>query len=156
MPRSSSPIDYKLMVMDSVGQKGFAEETLPINKLTVNTKRENRTNDKEFEYYSLILFSYGKSSLEQDHREVVDFVKNRIKDDAKVYIYGYSDSMGEDEINKVISERRAKSVATRLKLRDAEVKGLGEENLLYDNSLPEGRFYCRTVQITVETPVKES
>ena len=155
MPRSASPIEYKLSVMDSVGQRGFAEKSLPINKLTVNTKRENRTDDKEFEYYSLILFSYGKSSLEQEHREVVDFVKNRITDKAKVYVYGYSDSMGEEDINKKISERRAKSVANRLRLRDAEVKGLGEERLLYDNDLPEGRFYCRTVQITVETPVKD-
>lgn len=156
MPRSSSPIEYKLSVMDSVGQKGFANKSLPINKLTVNTKRENRTDDKEFEYYSLILFSYGKSSLEKEHREVVDFVKNRIKDNAKVYIHGYSDSMGDEAINKTISERRAKSVANRLRLRDAEVRGIGEEDLLYDNSLPEGRFYCRTVQITVETPVKDS
>lgn len=155
MPRSSSPIEYKLSVMDSVGQKGFASKSLPINKLTVNTKRENRTDDKEFEYYSLILFSYGKSSLEKEHREVVDFVKDRITENANVYIYGYSDSMGDEAINKTISERRAKSVANRLRLRDAEVKGLGEENLLYDNSLPEGRFYCRTVQITVETPVKD-
>lgn len=156
MPRSASPIDYKLNVIDSVGQKGFAEKQLPINKLTVNTKRENRTEDKEYEYYSLILFSYGKSSLEKEHREVVDFVKDRITDKAKVYITGYSDSMGDEKINQTISERRAKSVANRLRLRDAEVKGLGEQNLLYDNSLPEGRFYCRTVQITVETPVKDS
>lgn len=155
MPRSSSPIEYKLSVMDSVGQKGFASKSLPINKLTVNTKRENRTDDKEFEYYSLILFSYGKSSLEKEHREVVDFVKDRITENANIYIYGYSDSMGDEAINKTISERRAKSVANRLRLRDAEVKGLGEENLLYDNSLPEGRFYCRTVQITVETPVND-
>lgn len=155
MPRSASPIEYKLSVMDSVGQRGFAEKTLPINKLTVNTKRENRTDDKEYEYYSLILFSYGKSSLEQEHREVVDFVKNRITDKAKVYVYGYSDSMGDEDVNKKISERRAKSVANRLRLRDAEVRGLGEETLLYDNDLPEGRFYCRTVQITVETPVKD-
>jgi outer membrane protein OmpA-like peptidoglycan-associated protein len=64
--------------------------------------------------------------------------------------------MGDEDINKVISERRAKSVANRLRLRDAIIKGVGEENLLYNNRLPEGRFYCRTVQITVETPVKDS
>jgi outer membrane protein OmpA-like peptidoglycan-associated protein len=156
MPRSASPVVYKLTVKDSVGQKNYKEKSLPISKLTVNAKRENRTSDKEFEYYSLILFSYGKSSLEKEHRDVVDFVKNRIKDDAQVYIYGYSDSMGDEDINKVISERRAKSVANRLRLRDAIIKGVGEENLLYNNRLPEGRFYCRTVQITVETPVKDS
>lgn len=156
MPRNDKPIKYQLTVLDSIGQKSVSEsKELKVEQLTVNKKREDSKPDKEFEYYSLILFSYGKSSLEQEHREVVDFVKNRIGDEAKVYIYGYSDSMGDDKINQIISERRAKSVANRLKIRNAEVIGKGESELLFDNNLPEGRFYCRTVQITVETPVKE-
>jgi arginase family enzyme len=36
------------------------------------------------------------------------------------------------------------------------VKGLGESVLLYDNSQPEGRFYCRTVEIVVETPIEKN
>jgi hypothetical protein len=31
---------------------------------------------------------------------------------------------------------------------------VGETMPLYDNELPEGRFYSRTVNVIVETPVK--
>ena len=32
-------------------------------------------------------------------------------------------------------------------------KGVGEVEPLFDNALPEGRFYNRTVQVIIETPV---
>jgi hypothetical protein len=31
-------------------------------------------------------------------------------------------------------------------------EGVGESTLLYPNDSPEGRFYCRTVQVLIETP----
>jgi outer membrane protein OmpA-like peptidoglycan-associated protein len=70
-------------------------------------------------------------------------------------VNGYTDKLGDEEINERISERRARSVARRLNIPGAKVEGLGESELLYDNDLPEGRYYCRTVQIIIETPVKE-
>ena len=35
-------------------------------------------------------------------------------------------------------------------------KGLGESVLLYDNDIPEGRFYCRTVEVILETPLDDN
>jgi hypothetical protein len=32
---------------------------------------------------------------------------------------------------------------------------VGSDRLIYDNNIPQGRGYCRTVQITIETPVME-
>lgn len=156
-PRSSSPLNYVLQIVDSLGQSvNTSPEVYPIEQLTVDRKRLERQEDKEFEYYSLILFDYGKSNLGSEHKKVVDFVKNRITKTAKVYIQGFSDSMGNEEVNLKISESRAKAVAKRLGLDQATVEGKGESELLYDNSLPEGRFYCRTVKITVETTVKDN
>jgi len=57
--------------------------------------------------------------------------------------------------NKKISSKRAKAVADRLKIPSAQVEGVGETEILYDNSTPEGRYYCRTVQITIETPIDD-
>ena len=34
-----------------------------------------------------------------------------------------------------------------------EARGIGPAPTLYDNNLPEGRFYCRTVAVEVKTPV---
>ncbi len=155
-PKTTTNIFYSLNVTDSLGQTfSTPKNRLPVERLTIDRKRLERISDMEFEYYSLILFDFGKSDLRNEHRRVVDFVKERVTDKARVYIKGYTDIMGEVEINKKISEKRAKSVADRLKIKQAQVEGIGKDELLYDNSTPEGRFYCRTVQIIIETPVDE-
>jgi outer membrane protein OmpA-like peptidoglycan-associated protein len=118
-------------------------------------KRRSGQSDKEYEYYSLILFDYGKSDLGFEHKKVVDFVKGRLSEGSKLLIYGYTDSMGEEEVNLKLSDKRAKSVLKRLEISEnINYEGKGESELLYDNSLPEGRFYCRTVTIDIETPIK--
>lgn len=156
IPRKSGFMNYSLEVEDSLGQTiSTQKKRLPVERLTIDRKRLERIEDKEFEYYSLILFDYGRSNLAREHRAVVDLIKDRVNDRAKVYIYGYTDSLGTDEINKRISKDRAQSVARRLNIKNAEVKGIGEDDLLYDNDTPEGRFYCRTVQIIIETPVRK-
>lgn len=154
-PQGNTPIAYNIRITDSIGVN-FSSKTkyLPIQQLTVAKKRTQKQEDKQFEYYSLILFDYGKSNLGKEHRDVVDFVKDRISPEAKVYIYGYTDAKGETKVNQKISDARAHAVARRLNLKGVEVEGLGESQLLYDNSYPEGRFYCRTVRITVETDIK--
>jgi outer membrane protein OmpA-like peptidoglycan-associated protein len=63
--------------------------------------------------------------------------------------------MGEEDLNLKLSDKRAKSVLKRLEISEnINYEGKGESELLYDNSLPEGRFYCRTVTIDIETPIK--
>jgi outer membrane protein OmpA-like peptidoglycan-associated protein len=62
--------------------------------------------------------------------------------------------MGNEKLNKRIATQRAMAVAKHLDIPDTQIIGIGQENLLYDNTLPEGRFYCRTVRITIETPIE--
>ncbi len=155
IPKDNVDLTYSLIVTDSVGQSISSPlKKIPLTKKTVDSKRRSGQADKEFEYYSLILFDYGKSNLANQHKNVVDFIKNRISPDSKISVFGYTDSMGDDNINQSISDKRAKSVLKRLDINIENVEGKGESNLLYDNSLPEGRFYCRTVTINIETPVK--
>jgi OmpA-OmpF porin, OOP family len=78
---------------------------------------------------------------------------------ATVRVFGYTDSWGADDINLQLSQRRAESVAQYMEfspfnLRSLQVKGWGETApLLYENDLPEGRFYCRAVIIEADSPV---
>ena len=65
----------------------------------------------------------------------------------------------EKEYNKRLSTSRAVSVRKYIKrlvplVKIDEVKGIGASNLQFDNDLPEGRFYCRTVLIEVKTPLE--
>jgi len=152
----NQPIVYTFQVEDELGNTtNIGKRNIKLEQLTVEKKRLEKQDDKQFEYYSLILFDYGKSSLGKEHKEVVDFVKDRIEENAKVYIYGYTDAKGEQKINQRISEERANAVSKRLNLSNAQVEGIGERSLLYDNFYPEGRFYCRTVRILVEQEVKK-
>ncbi len=156
VPRKAGSVEVMFVAEDSLGQRAESKKyRVPVAQLTIDRKRLERISDKEFEYYSLILFDYGRTNLASAHRKVVDFVKERLTDDATVYIKGYTDRMGEEPINERISTKRAQAVAKRLKIPAAQVIGLGESELLYDNSLPEGRFYCRTVTITIETPITD-
>ncbi|MDC1068770.1 OmpA family protein, partial [Candidatus Kapabacteria bacterium] len=155
IPVSSEQIEYRLEVSDSVGQKYNTKvKNIPIDKLTIDRKRLERKADKEYEYYSLILFQYGRFDLGNKHKKTVDFVKSRISNNSKVTIIGHTDKIGDENINKRISLNRATAVAKRLKIPNAIVIGSGESNILFDNNLPEGRFYCRTVRIEVETKVE--
>jgi len=156
-PKKGGKITYQLSAIDSIGQVAISPENwIPVDQMTIERKRLSKMEDKEFEYYSLILFDFAKSKLEKDHKKVLDFVDNRIKPDSKISVAGYSDSSGDEKINEKLSLKRAKAVNKHLKLKDAEILGIGETELLYDNSLPEGRFYCRTVKITIENPVKNN
>lgn len=149
-------IFYYLKVKDNLGQSSVSTKNrLPIEQLTIDKKRLERISDREFEYYSLILFDFGKSDLRKEHKSVADLIKNRITKDSKVYIKGFTDSIGDENDNKKLSDRRAKSVAKRLSIPDNFVEGVGETSLLYPNNTPEGRFYCRTVQIVIETPITD-
>jgi outer membrane protein OmpA-like peptidoglycan-associated protein len=156
VPKSDEDLAYFMTAMESVGQITSSKiKRIPISKKSIEMKRRTGQSDKEYEYYSLILFDYGKSDLGREHKKVVDFVKNRINDRSKIFIYGFTDAMGDEEVNKKISDKRAISVLKRLNINSNVVyEGKGESELLYDNSLPEGRFYCRTVTINIETPVK--
>lgn len=157
VPKGNEDLAYTIKGMDSVGQVANSKtKRIPISKKSIEMKRRSGQSDTEFEYYSLILFDFAKSNLNKEHRKVVDFVRSRITDNSKVSIYGFTDNIGEEDVNKKISEKRAKSVLQRLNIdHNVIVEGKGEQELIYDNSTPEGRFYCRTVTINIETPIKQ-
>ena len=64
---------------------------------------------------------------------------------------GYTDRTGNLEYNQKLAEQRGVSAQKSLGRDNAKVTGLGSSKLLYNNDFPEGRFYCRTVNIIVKT-----
>ncbi|MEO5928572.1 MAG: OmpA family protein [Candidatus Kapaibacterium sp.] len=154
MPRAPVPLEYSLEVRDGAGQTFTTNGTLPVEQVTVRKKRVERIADKQIDRYSLIIFDFDKGDLNETNRKIAQFIKARIRPTAAVTIEGSTDRIGEAEYNKRLSEERARSTARALGVADGTVRGIGESSL-YDNDLPEGRFYCRTVSIVVETPVVE-
>jgi outer membrane protein OmpA-like peptidoglycan-associated protein len=76
-------------------------------------------------------------------------------------VVGHTDVIGSDEYNLKLSASRGAKAKEELasllqiKVKSLDSKGVGEAEPLFDNSLPEGRFYNRTVQVIIETPVSE-
>jgi outer membrane protein OmpA-like peptidoglycan-associated protein len=154
IPRAPEPIAYELQMTDSSGQEITAPPgALPVDQMTLRRKRIERIADREIDRYGLILFDFDRADLNESNRRIAEFIRGRIKPSATVSVTGHTDRVGEADHNLKLSQDRASTVAAALGTPGATIAGEGESSPLYDNNLPEGRFYSRTVSIVVETPV---
>ena len=118
--------------------------------------------NKTIDRYSLILFNFNSNEAGSLNQKILQtYVVDDIQPGARISVMGYTDVVGLEDRNKRLSEQRAAIVDTTLKNSSAwediaslETKGVGETQPLYSNDLPEGRFYNRTVQVVIETPIQ--
>jgi len=154
IPKFSEPIEYIVEITDDKGNKSISNTgLLPTEMITIQKKKENRLGDKRIDRYSLILFDYASKELSGANEKIIDFIKGNLQSDSRLLISGFTDRMGETEFNFKLSKDRAEQTAMALQKPTSFTRGVGESLLIYDNDLPEGRFYCRTVEIEVETPM---
>lgn len=125
----------------------------PIKIISVKDKRLNASRDTSLNIYNLILFDFNKSTLSPTNKRITDFIKSEINPQTDVTIYGYTDRIGNDEYNRKLSAARAESTGKSLDGHPYKALGIGESILLYNNDLPEGRFYCRTVVVEAKVPI---
>lgn len=152
IPRAGDSLQYRLEVQDAGGREVVAKAAMPVNLITLRRKREERIGDRVIDRYSLILFDFDRSDLDETNFKIGTEVRGRIAPNATVTITGHSDRIGDELHNQRLSQERARSVARVLGVPAERASGVGEKRLLFDNDLPEGRFYSRTVTIVVETP----
>lgn len=155
IPKRNSELNYRLIVTDNAGQtKQTKTQSLPVDVISIQKKKRDKVKDKYIDRYSLILFSFDKSELSYYNKLLTDFIKQRAKANSKIFVKGHTDRMGDAAYNLTLSKQRADAVAKQFTEYDVSVHGYGEAEKLYDNNLPEGRFYCRKVDIIVETPIE--
>jgi len=141
----------ELKVVNSEGKSELKSANMNVNK-TENKYEVGRLN--------LIVFDFDKYDISTLNMNLIsNFVKSAIQANSTVSISGGTDLLGEKKYNYQLSRDRAKAAEKYIKsispnAKITEVKGTGSDELRYDNSLPEGRFYCRTVMIQVSTPIK--
>jgi len=150
-------LDIILEVTDSAGNTVTAH-----NSIKLEQKHIEREKQQELEKFSLILFAFDESKLGAKNERTLGLVAESFKRSMpqKLSIVGYTDELGEAEHNDELSRKRATEASEQLShaLRNRGMKlpdnllidGKGSREKLYDNSLPEGRFFSRTVNITVE------
>ncbi|HEX4909401.1 MAG TPA: OmpA family protein [Permianibacter sp.] len=108
-----------------------------------------------------VLFETARTDIKPESATEIKRVADFMTDypTTKVVIEGHTDSIGSNELNKSLSERRAKAVADAL-VRDYGIDasrvssvGYGEERPLADNNTAEGRAQNRRVTAEIEETV---
>jgi outer membrane protein OmpA-like peptidoglycan-associated protein len=101
-----------------------------------------------------VLFDTGRATLKPGADRDLDRLAQALKDNrnTRVLIEGHTDSVGGDDYNQALSERRAEAVADALRLRGVppdryEVKGLGKAFPVASNETSAGRQQNRRVEI---------
>jgi outer membrane protein OmpA-like peptidoglycan-associated protein len=153
---SGDTLRFTLFASDNKGAEvQTSTQVIPVNVLTLERKNVEKLPDRTIEKISLILFDYDRSDLGAQNREILRQAARRLTTKSTLIVRGYTDALGDENYNQRLSERRADAVRGQLDGLLSGVptrsEGVGESRLLFDNELPEGRFYCRTVQVLIET-----
>lgn len=156
---------FTAKLSQTVGSLDSAECNLEVKQhggktLTAQARIDVETTKNQYEVsrLNLIVFDFDRDDmLESNRRMMRGFVLDAIKPNSLVSVLGSTDRLGEAKYNKELSESRAKGVQEFMRrvnpaIRFQEVRGTGASTLPFDNDLPEGRYYCRTVSINVQTP----
>lgn len=159
-PKDEIPFIAQLIVTTKSGSECKSEPiNIPVMQVSTEEKVVQVGGDTLYENYSLILFPFDRSDAGPLNEKIMnDYVYERIKPSSKVDVIGHTDVVGLYEHNKKLSERRSNTVHKGIERKakgnyfSLSVSGVGEDEPLYDNQLPEGRFYNRTVQVLIKTP----
>lgn len=103
-------------------------------------------------------FDFDKSNLKPEGKDTLNALVRDMGDlnaVANIEAVGHTDSIGTDEYNQGLSERRAATVKDYLvdqgiSADKVEMQGMGESNPIATNQTREGRAQNRRVEITVQ------
>jgi outer membrane protein OmpA-like peptidoglycan-associated protein len=153
-PAPGKDVIADIRVGDKEGQFRGARAQFRVEREARTKQLVNREGDRRIDRFNLILFEFNKATLGTENMRIVDLVRQAIQPNSQVTIYGYADRTGDPELNHRLAQERCDAVQSALgKLPEGvnvQLKPIGSDTLLYDNQIPEGRNFCRTVVIVVE------
>ncbi len=144
-------LDVELVITQREGAPVVATTRFPLVKTIANF---------EVSRLSLIVFDYNRSDISEQNKDMMRrVVSASAGQGSTATIIGSTDRLGEVGYNLELSGARARSVQAYVRsiaptLDITQVKGVGASTLPYSNDVPEGRFYCRTVSLTITTPLR--
>lgn len=157
-----APIVAEFTVTDSLGRSTTAFDTIKVEleqRSTLINQDVQESVGGERSQTWIIGFEYDSEKLTALQESQIAQVAERIRDGAQIQITGYTDRTGTEEHNVALSQRRAESIASRLRI-NLQARGItgvllttvggGVDRNIFDNNLPEGRTLSRSVVITVE------
>lgn len=155
-PRTEEGLTYTLSVTYDANKTVHASNVIPVEQITIHRKQIERRDDKEINRYSLILFDVRSSEITAVNKPIIELIGKGITPTSTVNVSGYTDRLGDAVLNQSLAEGRAKATADALRIPGNRTKISSKGNAeTYNPKLPEGRLYTRTVDVVIETPIKE-
>jgi outer membrane protein OmpA-like peptidoglycan-associated protein len=107
-----------------------------------------------------VLFAFNKYTLKPEARERLARISGIVLayPDLKLDIDGFTDSVGSDEYNQTLSDKRAEAVrdylvSSGVSMNNVAARGMGKANPVADNSTAAGRQLNRRVEMIVSGDV---
>ncbi len=162
-PADDVPFTAQLVITTQTGAECKSEPAvIPVMQVSSERKRVETGQDSTLERYSLILFPFDSDNAGPVNQRIMkEYVYSRVKPTSYIEVIGHTDVVGMFDHNKRLSDRRSETVRIGINSQSGGrygtliQEGVGEEDPLYTNDLPEGRFYNRTVQVIIKTPLSE-
>lgn len=150
-------ITVQLEAVDERGHLLRARDSTTVERVEREEGAARRQGRRVEEKHALILFDFDRAEIGDRNRRAIDRIAQRIRElpEARVRIAGHTDAIGSPARNLELSRKRAEAVARLIAPAVPDparltVEGWGADAPLYDNALPEGRAYNRTVTVTLE------
>ena len=145
-------------VTDAKGQTFRAEDSTRVRLIRREERLAQKEGYKVVEKYALILFDFDRADIRDRNRTVLDRINARMREvpAAVVTIVGHTDTIGTVDYNVALSKKRAQAaydliLAGGFRAREGiSHDGQGPAEPLFDNGLPEGRAFNRTVTVRLE------
>ena len=134
-----------------------AEELAKLENVQVETVEDvNGLEAIKVTFDSGILFDFNKSTLKSDAKQQLDKFAAEMSDmpDTGITVYGHTDNVGSEAVNKRISLQRAESVGNYLNAKGIAkdrlvIEGKGFDQPVADNATEAGRAQNRRVEIFI-------
>lgn len=149
-------------ILEVTDQEGNTFAAKAVDQVTIDASRGQdrggrQPGDQLAERCALLLFEFDQASVQAHQRPVVDLILAQMRDleHAVLAITGHTDTVGSAEYNLKLSQARAAAVLNLLQESglpagiEVAISGVGEQEPLYDNALPEGRALNRNVVINL-------
>jgi outer membrane protein OmpA-like peptidoglycan-associated protein len=162
-PTDENSYTAQLIVTTKTGAECKSDPiTIPVMQITTLEKEVTKVADSTLETYSLILFPFDSPLAGPINERIMkDYVYDRVFPTSAVQVIGHTDVVGMYDHNKKLSDKRSTTVEkgindkTKSKYGSLIKRGVGEDEPLYTNDVPEGRFYNRTTQVIIKTPLTQ-
>ncbi|MBU1397964.1 MAG: OmpA family protein, partial [Proteobacteria bacterium] len=153
-------ITITMVVKDREGQiLELAAGPVKVNFIQTSQRLAQKQDFRVQEKYALILFDFDSDAISARNQEIVNAIVARIRElsQTTAEIVGHTDTIGKEDYNIKLSQRRALSAYKLLSAAYGVVpsdhirhSGVGPNDPLFDNITPEARALNRTVIITLE------